>query len=228
MKIHTFVRYMPRDNNKPRPTWYSKFNCVKNLLNTCNTNICTPITYIVDGDLTGNFLPNIKNDQLRIVKNTKGGSDPKSFEGTLDYINSLNLSEGDIIYLTEDDFMHDRLWAESIVEGLNVNKKGYVTLYDHADKYLPYKTENTCIYLSDSLHWKTTISTVNTYATYVKTLNEDIKIHREYLTRDHDKFIELLKHKRNLISCIPGKSTHCETAFISPVVNWQKIVNETT
>ena len=33
----------------------------------------------------------------------------------------------------------------------------------------------------------------------------------------------LFRKKRKLIVCIPGRATHCETKWLSPLVDWTKI-----
>ena len=72
-----------------------------------------------------------------------------------------------------------------------------------------------------------------------KTLIEDIEIQKEYsiygiremdeysYSRDYNKFWELQKQERYLISPMPGWSTHCDENHISPIIDWKKVVNET-
>ena len=46
-------------------------------------------------------------------------------------------------------------------------------------------------------------------------------------SRDYNKFWELQKQERYLISPMPGWSTHCDANHISPIIDWKKVVNET-
>ena len=110
----------------------------------------------------------------------------------------------------------------------------YVTLYDHPDKYInginPHVTdggEETKVFLTDSCHWKFTNSTTMTFATTVKTLKDDIEIIRKWTLGTHpndfEMFIELRNKGKSLVSPLPGYSTHGETAFLTPLINWEKV-----
>ena len=84
------------------------------------------------------------------------------------------------------------------------------------------------ILVTPSIHWRTTPSTTNTYACKSSTLNNHFNIHIKYCdlvdkwTKDHDKFTELLNNGSNLLSCVPGLSTHVETQFLSPIIDWEE------
>jgi GT2 family glycosyltransferase len=113
----------------------------------------------------------------------------------------------------------------SIVEGLEI--ADYVSLYDHPDKYLiagpnPLVKdggEATKVILTPSTHWKYTNSTTMTFAARVKTLKQDYEIIKQHcepdIPLDFQMFIALLKRGRQLITPIPGQSTHCDH-FPSP------------
>lgn len=45
---------------------------------------------------------------------------------------------------------------------------------------------------------------------------------------DHDRFIELGKKGRVVITPMPGWSTHCETNYLSPCIDWEQVVKDTT
>ena len=110
-------------------------------------------------------------------------------------------------------------------------KVDYVTLYDHPDKYfLPqYVGLQSQIGHTKSIHWRTIPSTVNTVACLFKTFREDFAIlHKyccidEYLPYDHDKFVEIGKSGRTLVSCLPGYSTHTQSDVMAPCVDWKTI-----
>ena len=146
---------------------------------------------------------------------------------------ALKLNDDEIVYFIENDYLHTPDAQAVLEDGFNLNPS-FISLYDHPDKYLdpskggnPYcqgGAEDTRVYLSKLSHWKITNSTTMTFAAKVKTLKEVEPILREYTQgsypRDFDMFLELRKNNRILITSIPGKSTHGETAWLSPLEDW--------
>ena len=151
-----------------------------------------------------------------------------------------NFSHDTLVYFLEDDYLHLESSKIALIEGLQI--ANYVTLYDHPDKYLDgpnpyvkYNSEETRVYKTDTTHWKETNSTTMTFAASVKTIIEDKDIWWIYtegsLPKDFEAFTKILKVpffsfnnvKRKLISALPGLSTHTETAWISPFVDWNSI-----
>ena len=53
---------------------------------------------------------------------------------------------------------------------------------------------------------------------------EETRLIAEGFTRDHDKFIHLWHNGSNLITSIPGYSTHMEVEYLSPTINWEKLL----
>ena len=62
-----------------------------------------------------------------------------------------------------------------------------------------------------------------------KTLKEHFNIHIQYCdlvekwTKDHDKFTHLWNIGSNVVSCIPGYSTHVEGNMLSPTIKWHNL-----
>ena len=229
--IHIFQRHCNFSSNsvgKERPDWFSRENCFKNLVKTIEGRDDVLLNIMFDGTPSEDHFVN--NYDFKIIKK-EGGTDGHSFLNVVNYVKDLNLPEEDIIYLLEDDYMHQPGWIDILTEGFNSIGVDYITLYDHKDKYfLPgYETLQSKIIATKNVHWRTTPSTTNTYACRYSTFLKHIDIHVEYcdldrgFTRDHDKFIRLWKEGSNLISPIPGYSTHVETPYLSPVVDWGKI-----
>ena len=148
---------------------------------------------------------------------------------------ALKMSDNDTVYFIENDYLHLPDSRVIIEEGLELGAS-YVSLYDHPDKYLspekggnPYckgGAEDTRVYLTDSTHWKITNSTTMTFAAKVSTLREDEKILREFTSGKHphdfQMFLKLRENNKLLITPIPGYSTHGETAWLSPLINWKQ------
>ena len=114
-------------------------------------------------------------------------------------------------------------------------------MYDHPDKYMnadeeygnpkiSFNSEITRLFKTKSIHWKFTNSTVMSFACTVKRLKEDYELLIKYSsnksTDSFGLFTELIQTKRlSPISSVPGYSTHCEKAWLSPFINWEKISN---
>lgn len=141
------------------------------------------------------------------------------------------------MYFVENDYLHLPNSYNILKEGLDFGI-AYVTLYDHPDKYLdpsiggnPYcqgGAESTKVYLTPSTHWKITNSTTMTFASRVEYLREDEEIIRRWTSGsypdDFKMFLELNKKGRNVLSSIPAYSTHGESQWLSPLINWRKSV----
>ena len=138
------------------------------------------------------------------------------------------------IYFVEDDYLHLPNSYKVLKEGLQ--RADYVSLYDHNDKYMdpspnPYVEDGgevTKVILTESTHWKLTNSTTMTFASTAKILREDRDIWVKWTSidshpRDFDAFIELRNKGRSLITPIPSYSTHTETSWLSPLIDWSKI-----
>jgi len=227
--IKIFIRHcnsQESGSRLSRPFWFSKESAFLNLIKT--SSFKNDICIIFDGNSDLHF---IKNYNQKIIHIEDGGSDTKSFRFLINYILSQNINDEDIIYILEDDYIHVQGWDIVMSNGFNDIGPDYMTLYDHYDKYTKmYPTLKSQIILSRDCHWRTTPSTTNTYACKFKTLKKHANIHLEFadiskkVTDDHGKFISLWKNGSNLISPIPGYSTHCVDEFLSPMRAWNTII----
>jgi hypothetical protein len=205
-----------------RPDWWDKEKVFENFKRTLNSET-TNYTVIYDkhyGERSETFLKDEKS-----VYEIDCGKESLSFCETLKYILSQNFDDDTIIYFLEDDYVHRPDWDKILIDGFNL-PISYITLYDHLDKYQEmYKDFMTKVLHTELSHWMPTPSTTNTFAVKFKTLKEDYLIHQKYSTGyepsfDHGKFIELNQKGRNLISSIPGYSTHSHKDFLAPCIDW--------
>jgi hypothetical protein len=230
---HCYYSKLQELPDRTRPKWFNKIKVFENFKNTLNPEFVN-YTIVYDefyGSIDKTFLANEKNVEI-----IKSGSECDSFLSTLDVIQSRNFDDDTIIYFLEDDYIHRPGWCDIMLEGFNLNPH-YLTLYDF-DLFIEsgYLCE---IFATPSSHWRAVPATTNTFACKYKTLLEDLKVHKKYSTdgikeedgfhfsKDYDKFWELQKQKRYVISPMPGWSTHCDANHISPVINWEKIMNDT-
>lgn len=178
-----------------------------------------------------NDIENIPTYDLRII-DVKNGNGSETFRKALDMAIDEN-KDYDNVYLLEDDFLHKPGARQALIEACDEYEQ-YVTCYDHEDKYInkeqggnPYIQnggEVTRVMRTASTHWKITNSTVMTFATKVGRLKLDYDVWQEYskdkITDSFRAFIALNQRNIGCVSCIPGLSTHCETAWLSPFTDW--------
>lgn len=230
MSIEVFVRhchYTAVSPHKERLPGYSREKCHRNLMKTASSVV--NFTFLLDAFYPMESSHFIKQETDFPVIECKAGSEAGSFLFLLEHVLKKPFSEDTIVYLVEDDYLHRPGWTEVLLEGFTLPKADYVTLYDHGDKYLlpEYGTLQSVLYHSASCHWRTTPSTTNTYAMRFKTLQNHYEIHKAFstgcsITKDHEKFLRLKEMGAQLVSCLPGWSTHVEKSLLSPAHDWQQ------
>jgi hypothetical protein len=229
---HCYYSKLQELPDRTRPKWFNKIKVFENFKNTLNSNLVN-YTIIYDeyfGSIDNTFLAQEKNVEI-----INCGSECDSFLKTLDVIQSRNFDDDQIVYLLEDDYLHRSGWCDIMLEGFSINAS-YVTLYDFEE----FNNQDILckIFSTDRCHWRSVPASTNTFACRYKTLLEDLNIHEKYssshavkekegfyFSKDYDKFWELQKHNRYVISPIPGWSTHCDANFLSPIIDWEKIIS---
>ena len=190
-----------------------------------------------------NFIEVFGNDNLIIVAdNTSEATieflsrfsnsiERTSLGNSASFIHALNIAVGfddaQSVYLVEDDYLHLPKGPQYIAEGLE--RADYVSLYDHADKYMAKSPnplvssggENTKVILTSSSHWKHTNSTTMTFAVKAGTLKADQQVFRHFcngkIPLDFLIFRKLAEVGRTVMTPIPGRSTHCDE-YPSPFI----------
>lgn len=215
--------------NKVKPKYINNRNCLWNAV-----NVFKDAEWVIIADNTSEetnkmitqYCPTVEIDHVSV------GHGAGTFNLALD--KALTFDDNEIVYFCENDYLHKPNSQKIIEEGLNEIGADFVSLYDHPDKYIdganPYVQgggEMTRVMLSTSSHWKVTNSTTMTFASKVKTLRKVENVLREYTQgsypRDFDMFISLYNSAHYLVTPIPGYSTHGETAWLTPLIDWSKI-----
>jgi len=240
MKIKVFVRHCKFSSNSAhknnRPHYFTREGCFNNLLNTIDKDCDVTVSF--DGNLTesDHFLnKDIYKGKFNLFQK-KGGNDGSSFLNMIEYVNTLQFDDNDIIYFLEDDYFHNIGWTNIVREGFESVAVDYITLYDHNDKYWypMYEQLMSKVICTKNIHWKTIPNTTNTYACLAKTFRRDYATHVKYCDldrghcRDFDKFAQFEQEGKTLINPIPGYSTHCEPQYMSPVIDWETVFNKTS
>lgn len=240
MDFKVYYRISDAGYNKVKPEWVNNKNCLRNFYKVFKSfGLGINDMYIYADNTSYETDVMIRNvTGLKPIK-TSFGSSAQSFKNVYERAISDN-TDDTIIYFVEDDYIHDCGAMEAIVEGIGMDAD-YVTLYDHPDKYIDANKggnpeiegggEMTQVFLTKNHFWKLTNSTTMTFAATVKTLISDgytIKKHTAgtYPT-DYQMCVDLRTLGRTLISPLPGLSTHGETHWLAPLVDWEKVMSET-
>jgi hypothetical protein len=221
--MHLFYRISDKSYVKPKMPGATKEVCLKNFLSCFADLIFTedvmekgktpPITIIADNCTRETF--KMVNETGLPIEETQLGNAGSAFHAIELAVD--NLDYDDIVYFSEDDYLHQGRAVKLIEEGLKMSD--YVTLYDHPDKYTKaYGGGESSRVLRTALgHWRYTISTCMTFGVKVKTLLEDIDIWKKWTSgdhpHDHEIFTELREKSRSLIVPIPGAACHLDMTF---------------
>ena len=219
--------------SKVKPEYVNNELCLKNFCNVFFDQIYNIL--VIADNCSDDTIAMIKKyiDPVNIRK-VSVGHGAGTFNLALDM--ALRYDDETIIYFVENDYLHKQGSPRILVEGLQLGY-GYVSLYDHPDKYINKQNggnpfiedggEVTRVMLTNSCHWKLTNSTTMTFASTVGTLREDESILREFTKgsypRDFEMFLALRENQKGLLTPIPGYSTHGETAWLTPLIDWSKI-----
>lgn len=233
MKINIFYTHynVTGKDFKYRPYWFDYENCFRNLLHTIKDNPNVKLNVIMDGKIDSNWISKYKEHYT--AYEVEGGTMVKAGHAMFNLLKQLkdNISEGDLIYILENDYMHVEGWVEKVLELFGTFKGlNYVTLYDHNDKYIHdhlYGDLVSKIFATHSSHWRTIPNTCGSYIASKEIFFEDVDDQiRE--VGDCNKWLWLHENKnRFMLSALPGLSTHCMEELMSPCVDWEKINNKT-
>jgi hypothetical protein len=233
--VHSKAEMKSRDPNKLRPEWFSYESCFRNLISTIQNDPQGQFVKLIvmfDGDHTDfvdDFVSRyIANKELNIgLEFLEAGSDRNSGLITLDYINRASLPQGNLVYMLENDYMHQPGWISKVFELYNSDIAfDYLSLYDHRDKYiLPmYKDLIAQIFHTQTHHWRTAPSSCGSFVSEISQFRSDYEIFRLGLP-DFYFFDALInKRKRVLLTPIPGLSTHCMEGYMSPCLEWRNFI----
>lgn len=231
------VIYRISDNGykKDKPNWINNENCLRN---AWTTFISSNFIILMDNVSyeTETIIKYVTDNKAKYIS-INGGSSAQSFNIALDYALNEIGDNDEIVYFLENDYLHTPIAENVITDGINMGFD-YVTGYDHPDKYLnpneggnPFcegKSEVSRVYCGKFSHYKITNSTTMTFATKIKTLRRDEVFLRKWTTgtypNDFQLFLELSQKGRTLVSSIPAVSTHGESKWLSPLINWETYV----
>lgn len=217
--------------NKVKPDYIDNEKCLANAVKVFKDAEWSIIADNISEETNDMILKYKSRDHINYVSVGHGAG---TFNLALD--GALKYDDEEIVYFIENDYLHKPNSLEILKESFDLGAS-FISLYDHPDKYLdpskggnPYcggGAEDTRVYLTDSCHWKITNSTTMTFAAKVSTLKRTEPILRKWTSDTHPNdfqmFLELRENNELLITPLPGYATHGETAWLSPLTNWNQI-----
>jgi hypothetical protein len=230
--MHIYYRISDVGYKKEKPAYINNENCLRNFVKQFNKHI-EQMVVIADNtspETDTMILNYVHSNHLMKVSVGHGAG---TFNLALDM--ALELGDAESVYFVENDYLHTSDAPTVLEEGLQFGFS-FVTLYDHPDKYLdpseggnPFcegRSEVTRVYRTQSSHWKLTNSTTMTFAAKVSTLRKNAATIRKWTVGSHpydfQMFLELVSGGNTLASAIPGMSTHGETKWLAPGVDWSR------
>ena len=226
--------------NKARPDWFNKRDCFLNFISVFGKTDTTVIADSVCEDTYAWLCEQVGEDK---VHRTSYKSGAFSFLHACRLC--MELPDDTNVFMQEDDYAMTPDAKKVALEGLGIAH--YVTLVDHPDKFVnagtavngcvgnPFIEDNsevTRVYLTESVHWKLTNSTMMSWGTKVKLIKEDYDAYAHFCQTGFPNDFHLFQYlintrKRKLISPLPGKSCHLEKAYMTPLVqDWHDVIKE--
>ena len=201
---------------------YNGIKCLHNFIGAIGDK--TDLTIFVDNS-SPDFVSEIKSIHDNIVETALGNS--KSFLNCVEYA-IQNFDESERVYFVENDYLHLSDVENYLNDGFSVGAS-FVTLYDHPDKYniSQYPTLQSKIFVGEHSHWRSVPSTCMTFATHVASLikNKDILYESccHEVPSDWYMFEKMQSRGELLVSCMPGRCTHLERDYLTPLVDWKNV-----
>lgn len=215
--------------SKDKLEFATKEKCLENFLSVFPND-----EIVVFGDNINEVTEKMVKSHTPNLIRIQTGSSAQSFRYV--FLEALKiLDDNTVVLFQEEDYLYTSNARNVLLEGLS--RVDYVSGYDHLDKYINGVNggnplivsggEETLVFTTESHHWKLTNSTTMTFMTKVGTLREDKDIflkHTEgtYPT-DFQMWLDLREKGRALATPIPGVSTHIETRWLSPNIDWKNI-----
>jgi hypothetical protein len=220
--------------NKIKPLYINNENCLKNALKIfpyqlCDwliiaDNVSKKTSYMIEG-----YIPK------KYIHYVSIGHGAGTFNLALD--KALQYGDDEIVYFIENDYLHLEGSSQTLGDGFNLGAD-YMTLYLHPDKFIPPNQGGnpevdeqggyqTILYKGEHNLFFQVNSTTMTFASKVKTLKEDESILRKWTQgtypQDFNMFLDLRAHGKVLLCPVNTKSTHGETKYLAPFIDWSKL-----
>ncbi len=197
-----------------------------------------------------NYIPfrvKLINTKSYTEKSYQNDGSSKSYCLVSQIIKQDNLPEESLIGVFENDYIYQNIdWATIVLDLYNnfVSENTYVSLYEHKDTYLfqlseeqikqnhleshwgLYRNLESKIFISNFWRWRVLPLITSTWIFSKSSFNRDIDLHSIGMS-DNTLSGEIKKRGSYCVSPIPSINTHSESWFLSPFINWEKILDNT-
>lgn len=256
-KIHIYTRHFTRNKKHPqRPNWFNYEKTFSNLLATTNFKYCDlTVIFEKEEDYPNYFVKKyegLRPFKVKFIDTTREKWIGKTIEdiawcrsiaAAAEVIKNDNLPENDLIYISDDDFLHVPYWAEISLDYINNFLNGenwWVCPCDYGDKYFftdenhtidqwgtdqgMYAELTSMIRASHYRHWREVPNCMTSSIIPVRTFNRD---YDEYWSKGYSdcslNHAIRTKYKSRFWSPIPSLSCHVIDPFLPPLINWPEV-----
>lgn len=233
MKLKIIYRISDTGYNKIKPPYINNENCLKNALQAFPES---ENEWLIIADDYSVFTHNMVKEHYKgKIKHVKVGHGAGTFNIALH--EALKLDDDYVVYFIENDYLHRPGSKEVLMEGIELGAP-FMTLYLHPDKFIsPERGGNpevdtdggylTKIYKGETQLFAMFNSTTMTFAAPVSVLKQTEHILREYTKgsypEDYKMFLKLREYGKALLCPLNSYSTHGETNYLAPFINWSEI-----
>ena len=195
MKINIFYSHynIAGTDYKFRPYWFNYEKCFVNFLNTIEGKNNVSLHVMMDGKIENNWIKKYKDKYIghEFIGGNMERAAMEIYKTCYEYSN--NMEDTDLFYFLENDYLHVDGWVDKVTDLFSTySGLHYVSLYDHGDKYFHpnYDDLVSKLFVSNTHHWRTMMSTCGSYIVTKKIFLEDYKDHTTVIG-DHNKWLYL-------------------------------------
>ena len=224
--------------------------CIDSLAEAIKSSCHTVKLWIIDDHSSEKFLSHLNEMFFGIDYTVTPLKDTGFIASGVEQARLCKQHGSDVVYLTEDDYLHDQNAIDLLVAGLTTLQKSVefnpivIYPYDCIDRYKKDFPAPSRIFYDNGLYWRTVTKSTPTvimeYQTYLSfaSVFETMAANYDPFTFGEDQTINRLYNNMVefagpavLFSPIPSLAIHLEhqmpTAITNGIVNWQNIWQET-
>lgn len=180
-RFHIIYRSSPGENQKGRPSFYSKELALSSFLSALEHAPAGDRIFVNDGALT-----DARADQMRTagrVVQLPAVGNCRSYRACIGLVETADWADDDLVYMVEDDYLHLPHSLTSLVNVASALRDvDYFTLYNHPDYYALARHRSYMMLrrgrsVVDEVEWRSVRSTCLTYGARVGALRQDSWVH---------------------------------------------------